>query len=62
MGELLTMSQKELDLVALLAKRIDGKILQKQAAESLGLSTRQLRRLEQRYEENGVQGIISKKR
>lgn len=62
MGGLLVMNQKELDLVKILDKVMQGQLSQKRAAESIGISDRQLRRKLKQYNEAGAVGIVSKKR
>ena len=41
---------------------LDGVISQRRAAELLGVSDRQVRRLQRGYEEEGVRGLVSKRR
>lgn len=55
--EAIRMSKKELDRIPTLDKIIEEKLTQKQAATALCLSTRQIRRLVKRYEEDGATGI-----
>ena len=62
MGGLLAMSQKELDKVKLLDQLNQKQLSQKEVAERLGLSTRQIRRLQKIYLQDGERGLISKKR
>ncbi len=56
------MSQRECDYLEVIHK-ITGKVLsQKEGAEQLGLSTRQLRRLQRLYQAHGAEGLVSKHR
>ena len=56
------MSQKELERVEVLALRRSGRIEQAEAARRLGLSVRQIRRLEARVEQGGAQALRSRRR
>ncbi|WP_434782127.1 ISNCY family transposase [Ferrovum myxofaciens] len=56
------MSQKEVKRAQMLDVLIEGKIDQQEAARRLGITTRQLRRLTRCYREEGLKGLISKKR
>lgn len=60
--ELIRMSEKELERLEILERLNCKKITQKEAARQLCLCSRQVRRLQQAYKEEGVQGLISKKR
>lgn len=62
MGATWTMSSKELDRVGVIRRLCDGKMTQRAAAEALGVSARQMRRLQRAYERGGVADIISKRR
>lgn len=62
MGELLTMSKKELTRLELMQRLEQGRMKQEEAAESLGISTRHIRRLLRSYREQGEKGLISKRR
>jgi len=62
MKGLITMSSKEANRIAVLDKLLDGIIRQKQAARQLGLSTRQVRRLRERYDKEGATGLVHKNR
>lgn len=58
----LRMTLKEIDRLSVM-KRLDNKeIILKKAAEELGLSSKQTRRLWQRYQKEGPQGLISQRR
>lgn len=56
------MTLKESNRLEIIQKVCDRRLTQKLAAENLGLSTRQIIRLCQRYRSNGVKGLVSKKR
>ena len=56
------MSQKEVKRVQVLDLLREGKINQQQASKEMGVSTRQVRRLAKRYVEEGLAGLVSKKR
>lgn len=62
MGEKVSMSLKEVDRVRVLEKLLHKVLTQKEAATQLGLSTRQIRRLQGQYAKSGAEGLISKKR
>ncbi|MEN6580417.1 MAG: helix-turn-helix domain-containing protein, partial [Anaerolineaceae bacterium] len=56
------MTQEELKRKTYLDKAIDGRITQKAAAETLGISERQVRRLLKRYRRDGDAGLVSQQR
>mgnify|MGYP005651829829 FL=1 len=56
------MSNRELHRAEIIQKLIDKRLVETEAAEQLGLSVRQVRRLKKAYSKNGVKGLISKKR
>lgn len=58
----ITMSQKELDRVTILEQLKSKQISQKIAATQMGVSTRQVRRLQHRYAQEGAIGLASKHR
>ncbi len=58
----ITMSMRELDRLKTIQAVIDGRLPQTLAAERLGMSDRQVRRLLQRYAIDGPLGLISKLR
>jgi transposase len=58
----LTMSQKERDYLPAISAVSTGRITQKQAAQQLSISARQVRRLLRRYEEEGDAGLIHRSR
>lgn len=56
------MSQKEVKRSQILDKLKEGKISQQKAARQMDISTRQARRLAERYQRTSLAGLISKKR
>src|ERR687883_580768 len=62
MEELIVMSSKELDRLAILQKVINKQLKQKEAAHLLRISDRQIRTCLKRLKEEGPKGIISRKR
>jgi transposase len=56
-----TMSMRELDRLKCIQAVTDGELQAYKAAERLGISTRQLRRLAERYRAEGPTGLISKR-
>ena len=62
MERILTMSTKEIERIDILVQLQEKKLTQVKAADILGLSVRQVRRLSKAYKAIGAQGIISKKR
>ena len=56
--ELLPMSKKELSRVEVLERMKAKKMSQKKGAEALGLSVRQVRRLQKKYAQKGAAGLI----
>jgi len=60
--EMLTLSQKELTRFEVLEKLIRKEMKQAAAAEILGLSIRQIKRLKQSYKRDGVVALSSKRR
>ncbi len=62
MDKIITMSGKELTRLEVI-KRVDEKRLaQKEGAEMLGISARQIRRLLRRYRQAGASGLVSQRR
>jgi transposase len=55
-----TMSMRELDRLRCIQAIVDGDLYPYRAAERLGITTRQLRRLVQRYRTEGPVGLISR--
>jgi hypothetical protein len=62
MEELWTMSRKELDRVAVMARLVECRLSQESAAEMLSVTVRQVRRLLRAYEAQGAAGLVSKRR
>lgn len=52
------MSAKEFDRIPILKKLVKGKMTTAKAAEILGLSTRQVKRIKKRFKQSGAQGIV----
>src|SRR5512133_4370759 len=61
-GERMALSQRERDRLKVMAPVLDGTRAQKEAARLLGLSVRQIRRLQRRLEREGDAGIVHKLR
>ncbi len=57
-----TMTMRELDRLKCIQGLIDGQLKQYAVATRLGLTTRQVRRLVQQYQQQGPVGLISKLR
>ena len=55
-----TMSMRELDRLKCIQAVVDGDLYPYKAAERLGMTTRQLRRLAERYRTEGPAGLISR--
>jgi hypothetical protein len=60
--ELITMSKKELKRLKTMEELIEKRISQKEAAEALMISTRQVRRLKEKHHKEGANGLVSKHR
>lgn len=60
--ERIEMSGKELKRLEVLRQVLDGVVSQKAAAERLGLTDRQVRRLLRRYEAQGAAGLVDRRR
>jgi len=60
--ELLTLTSKELERIRTLQRVEDGGLSQIQAAQSLGLSVRQVRRLAKALGRDGPRGVLSRRR
>jgi transposase len=58
----LTMSAKELDRLEVLGRVVERRLTQRQAAEQLGLSRRQVERLCRALRQHGAAGLVSRKR
>lgn len=54
----ISMSRKELDRVVVIREVIEKKVLQKEAAERLGISVRQIKRLVRQFRKKGPEGLI----
>jgi hypothetical protein len=59
---MITLSQGELNRLAVVRAIVEGRLKQRQAAEQLGLSARQLKRLVRRYRREGAAGLASRHR
>lgn len=62
MEEILAMSTKELTRLEVLQRLKEKRLQQKEAAQLLGLSVRQVKRLWRQYRKGGAKGLVSKKR
>jgi hypothetical protein len=60
--ELVTMSRKEIDRLEVVRRVLERRLSQVKAAELIGLSTRQVRRLCTAYEQDGPTALASRKR
>lgn len=60
--EIISMSLKELDRLQIIRDSVSRQITQEQAADRIGISIRQVKRLVQRYRIEGPQGLISRRR
>ena len=60
--ELLSMSRKEIERLEIIQQLREKRLRQKAAAEKLGITIRQVRRLLKRYLEEDVEGLVSKHR
>lgn len=56
------MSTKEVKRLEVVRQLLDGVVSQTMAAQALGLSSRQMRRLQRRYEASGAAGLVSCRR
>ena len=61
-SELVTMSAKEIDRLTVIQRVRERRLSQKKAADILGVSTRQMRRLVKVYRQAGARGLVSKRR
>ena len=61
-GDRIEMSQRERDRLKVMGLVLDGQRLQREAARLLGLSVRQVRRIQRRLEEQGDQAVIHRLR
>jgi transposase len=62
MDELITMSTKELTRLEVMQRLKEKRLTQKEAANLLGVSTRQVKRLWRRYKQGAAQGLLSQRR
>ena len=62
MSDILHMSQEEVSRVQILEELIQKHIKQSQAAERLGVTVRQIKRLKKAYKKDGAKALVSKKR
>ena len=53
------MTTKELDRASVMARLVDGTLTQVAAAQALGISVRQVRRLQRGYEARGARALVS---
>jgi transposase len=60
--ELLTMSEKEVSRLEVIQRVDEKRVKQKTAAELLGVSERQVKRLLHRYRKQGASGLVSRRR
>ena len=60
--ETIAMSVQELDRLAIMEKLQSSCLTQVAASQQLGLSTRQIRRLQRRHQQQGAAGLVSKRR
>jgi len=62
MDKLITMSTKELTRLEVMQRLKEKRLSQKEAANLLGMSVRQIKRLWRKYQKDGVKGLVSKRR
>lgn len=62
MDELLTMSKRELTRLEVMQRLKEKRLTQEEAAQLLGISTRQVKRLWRAYREKGAKGLVSGRR
>jgi transposase len=60
--KLLTMSTREMSRLEVMNRLCEKRLKQKEAAEILGVSIRQIKRLLSKYRANGASGLVSKRR
>jgi transposase len=60
--KLITMSAKELSRLEVMQRLEEKRLKQKEAAEMLGISVRQIKRLVSKYRKNGAGGLVSQRR
>jgi transposase len=61
-GDLLTLSTREMDTLAIITRLAERRMTQSEAARCLGRSERQVRRLLRAFERDGVAGLRDKRR
>lgn len=62
MEKLLTMSTKEMSRLEVVQRLAEKRLKEKEAAEILGLTVRQVKRLLKKYRQTGASGLISQRR
>jgi transposase len=62
MGDVITMSNRELNRVEVLQRLVNKRLKQAEAAHLLSLSTRHVKRLVRAYRMDGHQALVSKRR
>jgi len=62
MDKLLTMSNQEITRLEVMQRLKDKRLLQKEAAQLLGISLRQVKRLWRAYRKEGAKGLVSVRR
>src|SRR5689334_22520781 len=62
MDDIITMSKKELTRAQVMQRLVEKRIQQAQAAQMLGLSVRQVKRLLRSFRQQGAPGLISQRR
>lgn len=62
MEEIIPMSSKEISRLEIMQRLKEKRLRQKEAAQLLGLSVRQVKRLWKRYRKEAAKGLVSKKR
>ena len=55
------MTHKAVDLLGVIQQVVDRRLRQKEVAEQLGLSVRQVKRLVARFWDDGVVGLVSRR-
>jgi transposase len=60
--ELVTMSAKEVDRLEVIRRVLERRLKRVKAAQILGITARQVRRLCDAYERDGAAGLVSKRR
>ncbi len=62
MDKLLTMSTKELSRLEVMQRLVEKRMIQREAAEVLDVSVRQVKRLLRVYRRDGAEGLMSRRR